>query len=124
MKIKVLFYFVVSNAFDVLMTMIQHLKRNIEKCYLWSFNIWIHPDTGNNSSRFHYEIKYTNPNNVAIKGASSITSNYDGLILTPIKEFLLILKLQQILAYRGFNVESPFDPSYATIKSIKFVSAK
>jgi hydroxyacyl-ACP dehydratase HTD2-like protein with hotdog domain len=25
------------------------------------------PDTGNNSSRFHYEIKYTNPNNVAIK---------------------------------------------------------
>jgi hypothetical protein len=45
------------------------------------------PDTGNNSSRFHYEIKYTNPNNVAIKGASSITSNYDGLILTPIKEF-------------------------------------
>jgi hypothetical protein len=62
-------------------------------------------------------------NNVAIKGASSITSNYDGLILTPIKRVLLILKLQQILATEVLMLNH-LDPSYATIKSIKFVSAK
>jgi hypothetical protein len=58
------------------MTMIQHLKRNIENV-TYEVLIFEYTHTGNNSSRFHYEIKYTNPNNVAIKGASSITSNYD-----------------------------------------------
>jgi hypothetical protein len=53
-------------------------KETLKNVYLWS-NIWIHSDTGNNSSRFH-EIKYTNL--CCNKGASSITSNYDGLILT------------------------------------------
>jgi hypothetical protein len=52
---------------DVLMTMIQHLKRNIENVTYEVLIFEYTPDTGNNSSRFHYEIKYTNPNNVAIK---------------------------------------------------------
>ena len=83
------------------------------------------PDTGNNSSRFHYEIKYTNPNNVAVKGVSSITSNYDGLILTPIKRVPPYIEIAANSSFTEvFNVESPFDPSYATIKSIKFVSAE
>jgi hypothetical protein len=45
---------------DVLMTMIQHLKRNIENVTYEVLIFEYTPDTGNNSSRFHYEIKYTN----------------------------------------------------------------
>ena len=43
------------------------------------------PDTGNNSSRLRYEIKFFNPNNVAVKGNYTITYDADGLILTPIR---------------------------------------
>jgi hypothetical protein len=46
------------------------------------------------------------------------------LILTPIKRVPPYIEIAANSNYRGFNVESPFDPSYATIKSIKFVSAK
>ncbi len=38
------------------------------------------PDTGNNTSRLHYKIKFTNPNPVAVKGFHKITFDSDGLV--------------------------------------------
>jgi len=38
------------------------------------------PDTGNNTSRLRYEIKFSNPNNTAINGFHKITINTDGII--------------------------------------------
>ncbi|GAL61608.1 hypothetical protein [Algibacter lectus] len=38
------------------------------------------PDTGNNTSRLRYEIKFSNPNNTAINGFHKITINADGII--------------------------------------------
>lgn len=38
------------------------------------------PDTGNNTNRLRYEIKFSNPNNTAITGFHKITTNIDGII--------------------------------------------
>ena len=38
------------------------------------------PDTGNNTSRLRYEIKFSNPNDTAINGFHKITTNADGII--------------------------------------------
>jgi hypothetical protein len=83
------------------------------------------PDTGNNSSRLHYEIKYTNPNNVAIKGVSHITSNYDGLILTPIKKVPPYIEIAANSSFTEvYNVEEPFNLTLGKINSIKLVSVE
>ena len=42
------------------------------------------PDTGNNSFRLQYEIKFTNPNAIPINGFHRITTNADGLVSTNI----------------------------------------
>lgn len=42
------------------------------------------PDTGNNTSRLQYQIKFTNPNNLPIQGFPRITLNIDGLVSTRI----------------------------------------
>ena len=42
------------------------------------------PDTGNNSSRLQYEIKFSNPNDISINGFHRITTNTDGLVSTSI----------------------------------------
>ncbi|MEX1383580.1 MAG: hypothetical protein AB1Z17_09310, partial [Lutibacter sp.] len=42
------------------------------------------PDTGNNTSRLQYEIKFTNANNSAINGFHRITIDADGLVSTSI----------------------------------------
>ena len=87
-------------------------------------------DTGNNSSRLHYEIKYTNPNDVAVKGTSSVTANYNGLILTPIKRVPPYIEIGANSTYTEvYNVESPHDtqslsPEQIKTYYIKFVSAK
>ena len=89
-------------------------------------------DTGNNSSRLHYEIKYTNPNDVAVKGTSSVTANYNGLILTPIKR-VSVSPYTEIGANSTYtevyNVESPHDiqslsPEQIKTYYIKFISAE
>ncbi|MBP1221566.1 hypothetical protein [Flavobacterium sp. 1355] len=86
-------------------------------------------DTGNNSSRLHYEIKYTNPNDVAVKGTSSVTANYNGLILTPIKRVPPYIEIGANSTYTEvYNVESPHDtqslsPEQIKTYYIKFVSA-
>ncbi|VXB81254.1 conserved exported hypothetical protein [Flavobacterium sp. 9R] len=83
------------------------------------------PDTGNNSSRLHYEIKYTNPNNVAIKGFSKITSNYDGLILTPIKKIPPYIEIGAKSSFTEvYNVEEPFNLAVGKTKSVKLVSVE
>lgn len=38
------------------------------------------PDTGNNTSRLQYQIKFSNPNDFPIRGFSKITINADGLV--------------------------------------------
>ncbi|CAC9973497.1 hypothetical protein [Flavobacterium panici] len=82
-------------------------------------------DTGNNSSKLHYEIKYTNPNNVAIKGVSNITINSDGLILTPIKRVPPYIEIAANSSFTEiYNVEEPHNINVGIIKSIKFVSVK
>lgn len=40
------------------------------------------PDTGNNTSRLRYEIKFSNPNDTAINGFHRITTDVDGLVST------------------------------------------
>lgn len=88
------------------------------------------PDTGNNSSRLHYEIKYTNPNNVPVKGTSSVTSNYNGLILTPIKKVPPYIEIGANSTYTEvYNIETPHDtqslsPDQIKTYYVKFVSAK
>ena len=42
------------------------------------------PDTGNNTSRLQYEIKFTNPNNSAVNGFHRVTLDADGLVSTSI----------------------------------------
>lgn len=88
------------------------------------------PDTGHNSSRLHYEIKYTNPNDFAIKGFSSITMDYNGLILTPIKKLPPYIEIGANSNYTEiYDVESAHDtqslsPEQIKTFSIKFVSVK
>ena len=82
-------------------------------------------DTGNNSSRLKYNIKYTNPNNVAVKGSTAVTLNYDGIILTPIKRVPPYIDIEANSSYtESYDVESPFDINLGKTNSIKFVSAK
>lgn len=42
------------------------------------------PDTGNNSFRLQYEIKFSNPNAISINGFHKITLKADGLVSTSI----------------------------------------
>jgi hypothetical protein len=82
-------------------------------------------DTGHNSSRLKYNIKYTNPNSVAVKGSTAVTLNYDGIILTPIKKVPPYIDIEANSSYtESYDVESPFDINLGKTNSIKFVSAK
>ena len=85
-------------------------------------------DTGNNTSRLRYEIKFTNPNNVAVKGNYKITYDADGLILTPIRRVPNDDPYEKIGAnsfYSAkYDVETALNPTLGTIKSIKFLSAE
>jgi hypothetical protein len=56
----------------------QTLKDIIIEVVLFEFT----PDTGNNTLRLRYEIKFTNPNDTAIKGFYKITTTADGLETT------------------------------------------
>jgi hypothetical protein len=86
------------------------------------------PDTGKNTSRFRYEIKFSNPNNVTVKGNYKITYDADGLILTPIRRVPNDNPYEKIEANSfytaSYDVETALNPTLGTIKSIKFVSAE
>jgi hypothetical protein len=82
-------------------------------------------DTGNNSSRLKYNIKYTNPNNVAVKGSTAVTLNYDGIILKPIKRVPPYIEIETNSSYtESYDVESAFNINEGKVNSIKFVSAE
>ena len=87
-------------------------------------------DTGNNSSRLKYNIKYTNPNDVAVKGSTAVTMDYNGIILKPIKKVPPYIEIGANSTYTEvYNVESPHDTqslSSEQIKTftVKFVSAE
>jgi hypothetical protein len=86
------------------------------------------PDTGRNTSRLRYEIKFSNPNNVAVKGNYKITYDADGLILTPIRRVPNDNPYEKIEANSfytaSYDVETTLNPTLGTIKSIKFLSAE
>jgi hypothetical protein len=86
------------------------------------------PDTGKNTSRLRYEIKFSNPNNVAVKGNYKITYDADGLILTPIRRVPNDNPYEKIEANSfytaSYDVETALNPTLGTIKSIKFLSAE
>lgn len=119
-------FFGCSNSDDDSSTKEETLKSITYEVLLFYFTA----DTGNNSSRLHYEIKYTNPNNVAVKGTSSVTANYNGLILTPFKSVPPYIEIGANSTYTEvYNVESPHDtqslsPEQIKAYYIKFVSAK
>lgn len=82
-------------------------------------------DTGNNSSRLKYNIKYTNPNNVAVKGTSVVTMNYDGIILTPIKRVPPYIEIAANSSFTEvYDVEEPFNLTLGKTNSIKLVSVE
>ncbi len=82
-------------------------------------------DTGKNPSRLKYNIKYTNPNNIAVKGTTAVTLNYDGLILTPVKRVPPYIEISANSSYtENYDVESPFNINLGKTNSIKFVSAE
>ena len=85
-------------------------------------------DTGNNTSRLRYEIKFTNPNNVDVKGNYKITYDADGLILTPIRKVPNDDPYEKIGANSfytvSYDVESAIDINKGKINSIKFVTAE
>lgn len=86
------------------------------------------PDTGKNTSRLRYEIKFSNPNNVAVKGNYKITYDADGLILTPVRKVPNDNPYEKIEANSfytaSYDVETALNPTLGTIKSIKFLSAE
>ena len=87
-------------------------------------------DTGNNSSRLKYNIKYTNPNDVAVKGSTAVTMDYNGIILKPIKRVPPYIEIGANSTYTEvYNVESPHDtqslsPEQIKTFTVKFVSAE
>ena len=85
-------------------------------------------DTGNNTSRLRYEIKFTNPNNVDVKGNYKITYDADGLILTPIRKVPNDDPYEKIGANSfytaSYDVESAIDINIGKVNSIKFVTAE
>ncbi|MBS7232037.1 hypothetical protein KHA90_13480 [Flavobacterium psychroterrae] len=81
-------------------------------------------DTGNNSSRLHYEIKYNNLNNVAVKGSSKITMNYDGLIISPIKRGLPDEIAANSSFTESYDAEEPFNLNFGKINTVKLVSVE
>ncbi|WP_269225160.1 hypothetical protein [Flavobacterium eburneipallidum] len=87
-------------------------------------------DTGNNSSRLRYNIKYTNPNKIGVKGTTAVTLNYNGLILTPIKRVPPYIEISANSSYtENYDVESPHDtqllsPNQIKTYYIKFVTAE
>ncbi|UII76482.1 hypothetical protein LV716_01460 [Flagellimonas sp. HMM57] len=83
-------------------------------------------DTGNDSQRLRYEIEFTNPNGVDIRGGYEITTNADGLVSTQF--FSTNAPCTEIGANSdctiSFDEEEPFEQGLATVQSIELVSAK
>lgn len=75
-----LLFFGCTNNDDLKIPEETKLKEVTYEVILFEFT----PDTGNNSLRLRYEIKFTNPNAIAIKGFHKVTTNADGIISSTI----------------------------------------
>ncbi len=84
------------------------------------------PDNDNNSYKLRYDIKFTNPNNFAVNGYSSVTINYDGIIVTPIKRVPVVtFKIEANSNYtESFDIEKKLTPVEVKINSIKIENVK
>ena len=83
------------------------------------------PDTGNNTARFRYEIKFSNPNNVAVKGIPKLTFNYDGSIFSPIARDPLCTEIgANSNCTVSYDVEEAITDQTIKINSIKLVSVE
>ena len=81
-------------------------------------------DTGNNSSRLQYEIRFTNPNDVAVTGFYRITTDTDGLVATRLSSDGS--PCYQIAANSScvFSLDEEASHNLGMINSIQFVSAE
>jgi len=82
------------------------------------------PDTGNNSFRLQYEIRFTNPNNVSINGFHRVTINADGIVSSNIATdsspcFTIAANSDCTIS---FDEEDSFD--IARVNSIELVSVE
>ncbi|MBZ4040765.1 hypothetical protein [Flavobacterium hibisci] len=135
MKAKVFFLFPILLLFlacesdDVKSSDNETLKEITYEVVLFEFIA----DTGNGSSRLRYNIKFNNPNKLAIKGTTSITLDYNGVVLTPIKKIIDEDSYIHIGANSSYtevyDVVSPHETNLLSPEQIKafyvkFVSAK
>ena len=82
------------------------------------------PDTGNNTSRLQYEIKFTNPNKSVINGFHRVTLDADGLVSTSIASnhspcYTINANSDCMLS---FDAEDSFD--LGRVNAIKLVSVE
>jgi len=63
------------NDDDIMMPEEESLENVTSEVLLFEFT----PDTGNNSSRLHYEIQFNNPNNVPINGFYKVKTKSESL---------------------------------------------
>lgn len=89
-----------------------------------SFNFY--PDTGNNTSRLQFEIKYNNPNNFTTSGFPLITLNVDGTITSSSYSTYATNTCFQINSNSSctsfYNIESSLD--VGIINAIELVNVK
>ena len=83
------------------------------------------PDTGNNSQRWRYEIKFINPNDRGIKGRYEMTTREDGLIKyhfpsTPLSPCIEIDANSECTI--SFDQEEAFEQGGVSVQSIELVS--
>ena len=71
--LSVFFFLVACSSDDTITPEMQPITHEV---LLFEFT----PDTGNSSSRLQYEIKFSNPNSVAVNGSYIITLNSDGAV--------------------------------------------
>lgn len=98
----------------------QELKSVTSEVILFNFTA----DTGNNTSRLQYEIQFTNPNPVAIRGFHVVTIDTDGITSSNIPtgtSACYQIEANAICTVR-FDEQVSFD--LGLIKSIKFISAE
>lgn len=81
-------------------------------------------DTGNNTSRLHYEIEFHNPNNITINGFYKITQNADGLVTSLLSTNLSPCYQIEANSSCIFSFDEEDSHDIAMINSIELVSVE
>jgi hypothetical protein len=79
------------------------------------------PDTGNNTNRLTYEIKFINPNDIAILGFPRVTLNIDGTVSTRIVSSGSPCTEIAADSYCSLNFDEEESLNVAVINSIELV---